>query len=178
MTGTYVINEARLGPDQAAALYRALLEWAGRHGDRFVLRLDPSAYDDPDQLKGLTGLGTSRPARVEGIPDDAVGRALSAIGRAFGASDELVQVEGLLGPGVLSELLRDPPPRARGGEISPAEDVLVMKGDRTLYGSYDYAARQMLELEDAELEEVRRELERAGLEPDSIVVVPTTRETP
>ena len=178
MSRSYVVNEARLGPDQSAALYRALLGWAARHGDRFVLRLDRDAYEDADQLSRLQALGESHPVRIEGIPDDAVGRALSAIGRAFGASDELLQVEGALEPGVVSELLRDPPARARGGEISPAEDVLVVKGGRTLYGSYDYAARQMLELEDAELQELRGELEQAGLDPDSIVVVPQPRETP
>lgn len=170
MTRTYVVDESRLGRDDSAAAYHEVLAWAAARGDRFVLRLDRKAYDDRDQLARLEALGESGPTRVEGIPDDAVGRALSKIGRALGGSEELVEVVGEPGPDFLSELRGDVPAGARGGEIAPVEDVVVLDGDRRVYGSYDYAARQVLELDDDEVEDLRARLAAAGLEREAIAV--------
>jgi hypothetical protein len=169
MRATHVLRDDGLDEAVARALYSAALAWAFDAGDRVVLRVDPSAYDDPAQVDRWRALGGARTVRVEGIPDDLVGRALTSLSRAFGSSDELVEVEAAPS-GELRRALEGPAPTAaRGGELAPVEDVFVWSGARTLYAAFDYADRQLFDLDDEQVGQVRAALENAGLDPDRLV---------
>ncbi|HEV8580957.1 MAG TPA: hypothetical protein VGX68_17970 [Thermoanaerobaculia bacterium] len=159
-----------MNEETALALYRQTLAWASALGDRFLLRLQISAYEDSSDVTRLCALGkaTAVPAAVppKRFPD----RILSKL---FPNPTDIVEVEGAPGEAFVRELtLKPAPPGAVSGDLSPVEDITVFIGPRRLYSLSDYGRDQVLDLTAEELEMLRRTLSQAGLKQESLIPAP------
>jgi len=135
-----------------------------------VLQLDRDIYDDPAELALLTALGTAHSVPAEPATEGLVDRWLR---RALTSRERLVRVEGTIRAGVIQTLLKGTAPaRAIAGDDSPAEAIEISREGRVIYALYDYGRTQLLDVTAEELEELRRELTRLGLDPALLVPAP------
>jgi hypothetical protein len=166
----YFIDEGEIDEATALALYRAILRWAAARADRFVLGLQRNIYDDPDELARLLSLGVSGSAPGSGVPPDLVDRIRQKL---FKGSSKAVQIEGTPNEELIRALTeRAAPPLAVAGDLSPVEDILLLKGKRAFYALYDYGRTQMLDLDNHELESLRQTIQQAGFDPAIVAVAP------
>jgi hypothetical protein len=138
------IDRGQLEPEVTLELYRAAVRWAAARGTAFEITIEPDAYDDPRDVARLQALGqpvaapqpATRPLRsdgaiyVRGVPDERFVRAMTEAAA---------------------------PARARAGDESPVDVVIIYARERALYTSYDHGTVQILDIDDGE----RRDLERA-----------------
>jgi hypothetical protein len=130
-----------------------------------VLHVHRGHYTDPNHVRRLLALG-----RTTRFPPVRTGLLRSILG--LRPEGPLV-VQGVPTQTFITELTeRRAPPRAVAGDLSPAEDVELIVGDRILYASYDYGRTQVLELDAAELSDLRSALSASGLDPDAVVSAP------
>lgn len=150
----YLIDDHELEPDTSRAIYRVVLTWAAVRSERFVMGIDPSAYDEPGELSRLIALAVHPPApvpsdprtvRIEGVPDEHFIQILTT---------------------------REAPPGAVAGDLSPCEDIELYRGTRILFACYDYGRTQMLTLEGSECQELRETFRRQSLDPTVLKPAP------
>jgi hypothetical protein len=53
------------------------------------------------------------------------------------------------------------------------EELMVLEGQRVLFGSYDYGRDLVLDLSATELDDLRDTLRGAGLEPARVILAPS-----
>lgn len=141
----YLVDEKELEPEDSLATYQLALAWAVPRSDRFVLLIEPEAYDDRAYLLRLYALGNAT------TPEDS-------------RLDDMVQVTGIPGAALIQELTRkQSPPNATSGDLCPVQQATLFQGERRLYACYDYGRTQILDLTLAEADDLRPTLEQKGL---------------
>jgi hypothetical protein len=145
----YQIDRADFLPATTLAIYRVAVRWAAARGTAFELLIEPAMYDDPQRTEPFRGLGLETTAddavRVRGVPDQRFVQALTSA-RA--------------------------PPRARAGDESPVEQIIIRAGERDLYVCYDYGTVQIVDVDATELRDLQRAFQDAGLPPVRMFPVP------
>jgi hypothetical protein len=166
----YLIDQRRVEPETAQALYKIVLAWAADRGNRFIIRLQRGIYENPEDAARLLALGEATASYGE-APKDFIGRIIA---RVFPPPTDMVQVEGVPNKEFVHELThRDVPSKAVSGDLCPVEDLTVRQGERILFGSYDYGRDLVLDLSAEELDSLGATLDRAGLDPSRVVVAPS-----
>jgi hypothetical protein len=161
----YLIDQRSAEPEMLVKLYRAALVWAAERGDRFLIHLQPSVYEDSSQLTRLLALGQVTQVTSD-LPPGFVGRLTAKL---FRGGSDVIQLEGSSGTAFTNELTQNgAPAKAISGDLSPVEDVMVLLGSRVLFASYDYGRDLLLDLNDEEVESLRRTLREAGLEAERV----------
>jgi hypothetical protein len=167
------------------ALYRFTLAWAAKRSDRFMLKLVPGIYDDPEDEARFRSLGQEKIIPIPEVTDadrllrDALQNAVKLLTSTLAyripvevidAPTEIVQVQGTPTDVFVKELTRKrPPQKAISGELCPVEDLDLFAGDRRLYSLPDYGRVQLLDLADEELESLCQTLSQAEFDPTHLV---------
>jgi hypothetical protein len=165
----YMIDQRNAEPEMCLALYRAAMAWAAPLGGRFVIRIQRGVYEDSSELERLLALGRITQISSE-VPPGLVGRLTAKI---FRTGSDVTQIEGTPSRRFTNELTRAAAPaKAVSGDLSPVEDVLVFQGNRALFAAYDYGRDLILDLNDEEVENLRRTLVEEGLEAERVIRAP------
>ena len=180
----YLVDESNLDTEISLNLYRLIIRWVADHSDRFVLSLQSGIYSDPEDERRLRSLGEvmSEPEPETTLEDQSL---FSCIVNIFEPIQnfvditvnreafEIIKVRGIPSNAVVEELTRQgAPQKAISGDLSPAEDIEFFIDQLCIYGLYDYGRTQVLDLTDSELEEFRRILVAADIDPKVIIEVP------
>lgn len=166
----YLLDDSDLDLNISLALYKTALTWASKRSDRFVLSLQPSAYDRPDDIAQYLSLGKVIEKQDIKPKDDLFSRLVE---KCLGKEPAVVQVEGEPDERFVRKLTgKGAPMTVVSGDLCPVEDVLIMAGERTIYALYDYGRDQILDLEDEELASLQEALGRAALDPNRVIPAP------
>lgn len=122
MRSSCIVDDVALEPDRARVLYEVVLVWAAGPGERLVLRIRRAHYEEEGDLDRILALGPP---------------ILKQDGQV--ASPNVVEMEAPADRTVVSSrAAMDVRERAIAGELRPVEDVLILRGDRTIFAISDY----------------------------------------
>jgi hypothetical protein len=158
----YTIQQQTLEPEERLRLFRELIRWAAPRSRRFLLSAYLPHYDDPEQIRRISGLGE--------VIDDSTFHRMRKTVNPHPSGDELLRVTGLPDEKFVRELLDlSPPPGAPIDDISPVEDLWLLNDDRALYILEDYGRDHVVDIEALDNEpELRELLMSVGLDAESL----------
>jgi hypothetical protein len=146
----YMVDESALDDAASRALGIALIAWAASGADRFVATIDERVYADPQAIRRLLAVG-----KIEETPGPG-GTVVITGGPPPGDFAQRVTDRSVLASSV-------------SGDLTNVEDLALFAGERRRYLAADYGRTQLLQLDGAELAQLRARLHDQRLD-DSVLI--------
>ena len=147
----FIIRDLTNDEETWRRIYQTLVDCAHSRATHFELRIERQMYATADEIQELLNCGQVQ------SPDSATGVIVR------GQPTE--QLCALLKQ-------RLPPAKAIAGDLAPCDRITYYRNDRVLYIVYEYGREQVLDLQPAEVIDLRDLLQSSGLDPRCLEVAP------